>query len=447
MDGDEVGRVLIAFDDGPLVASPTWTRIDDTDNLVADIEITAGKQEEFDETETNHATVRLNDTTGDFDPNNASGPYFGKLRGKQILLQLYNPFTETWHERFRGRIKRWGYDLNPATRDGKSILSNVSLEAVGVFDYLAKIELLAGVHGDVPDAGHEDTVMYAAGEVDERLRALVDTDALLDTTRYVIFSGNVDVIKTFYDNGDSLLTACRDAADAESPSALANIYEDRHGRFVFHGRQAKLDPVTVAAGAGGAWDYQQFKIGDGHAIGIDPDTAQMRPPFSYREYDVDDIINAALIIPRGIDRADVPSLVFTDATSITANGPCAFTYQDSINGGHKTNGDTASQDCLRSAEYLVDNYKDPHTRIDALTVKSVHPDDDRAEATWNVLALADISDSVALTVGYPDLGTGIDADYFIEGWTQTITPANASFDMVTLSLNTSPMPQTNPYND
>ena len=36
------GRVLIAFDDGPLVASPTWTRLDSTNSLVADIEIVAG---------------------------------------------------------------------------------------------------------------------------------------------------------------------------------------------------------------------------------------------------------------------------------------------------------------------------------------------------------------------------------------------------------------------
>lgn len=448
------GRVLIAFDDGPLVAEPTWTRIDDVANLVADIEITAGKQEEFDESETNHATIRLNDRTGDFDPNNASGPYFGNMYGKQIMLQLFNPVDETWYERGRGTIKKWGYDLNPATRNGVSILSNVAIKAAGVFDFLARAEFIPGVHGDTPPSGHEDSVYYVAGEVATgtgdpgdggRIERLLD-DAGLVPDRYVVFSGNVNVRATEADAGDPILTGLRDAADAETPSALANIYEDRHGRFVFHGRQAKLDPATVAAGAGpDAWDYQEFKIGDGAAIDGDPDYAQMRPPFNYR-VDLGDIINRALVIPRGIDRSTIPGLLEEDATSIDDHGPAPFTYQDSINAGHKTNGDTAAQDCQRSAQFLVGNFKDPLVRIEGLTIKAMRPGDARADQTWRVLSKADISDSVRLTVGYPG-GTGIDGDYFIEGWTQTITPMNGTHDWVELTLNLSPRPTFNPYDD
>lgn len=444
-DGDNEFRVLIGMADGPLTADPGWQQIDDVDNLVADIEITAGKQDEFDQTETNHCTVRLNDTTGLFDPYNSSSPYFGLLNGKQLLVNLYNPVTASWYERFRGVIDEWEYDLHPATRNGVSILSNVAITAVGVFDYLAGYDLTPGVDGDPPPAGSESTVFYEDGEVDDRIIAIL-TNAGIDSTRYVVFSGNVMVQETKYDPGDSALVAVRDAADAETPAALGNVYEDRHGRVVFHGRQAKLTPATVAADAGPtAWDFQEWKLGDGAAIALDPDYAQVRPPLQYRVAR-NRIINRALVTARGVDRSTIPSLVVEDATSIGNFGTHPFNYADSINAGHKTNGDTAAEDLGRSAEFLVQNYKDPLVRVEALTALAIDPEDARAPATWLLHSKADIGDLVRVTVGYPG-GEGLDHDFFIEGWRQTITPLNTGHDMVELSLNVSPKPTVDTYND
>ncbi len=445
------GRVLIAFSDGPLVASPTWTRIDSTNSLVAEIEITAGKQSEFDITETNTATVRLNDRTGDFDPNNATGPYFGAMVGKQIMLQLYNPVTATWFTRFRGVIDKWVYDINPATRSGVSVVSNVEIDCVGVFDFLAGLEMIPGLHGDPTPSGHADTVFWEDGNVDDRIIAML-TGAGINSARYVVFSGNVLVIETLYDGGEAFLVGLRDAADAETPVALANIYEDRFGRFVFHGRQARLDPDTVAADAGSsAWDFQRFYIGDGAAITGDSNYAQIRPPFQY-QVGRDRIVNAALVIPRkesnavAFDRQTIPTLVQADSGSITAFGTHPYTYQDSINGGHKTNGDTASEDLVRSALFLIQNYSDPQIRLQSVNVKAIAPGDARAAKVWNVLSKADISDQAVVTVGYVG-GDGIDDQYFIEGFTQTITPLNPAHDMVELSLNLSPAPAFDPYDD
>src|SRR5690242_20624127 len=103
------GRVLVAFDDGPLVASPTWTRLDDTDDLIAQIDIQTGKQTLDDQTGTGTAVVSVNDTDGLFDPLNTLSPYFGKLDGKQILLQAWNPVTATWESQFRGTVRNYGY--------------------------------------------------------------------------------------------------------------------------------------------------------------------------------------------------------------------------------------------------------------------------------------------------------------------------------------------------
>lgn len=448
----EEGRVLIAFDDGPLVADPTWTRIDDVDGFVVDIEITAGKQSETDESETNHAIVRLNDTTGVADPNNPASPWFGNLVGRQIMLQLYNPVEDAWFTRFRGTIKRPAYDVNPATRDGISILSNVALECVGIFDKLARKQQVPGIHGDVPPAGSESMVFWQADEVNNRMMSMLDW-AGVDSSRYIVFSGNVNVIGTKYDPGDSFLVGLRDAADAETASALANIYEDRYGRFVFHGRQSRIDPDTVAAGAGTAWEFQRYKLGDGAAITGDSDFAQIRPPFRFA-VPLERLINICLITPRKendttfFDRADIPTLVIKDDPSIAEFDEFPFNATDSINAGHKTNGDTASEDLLRTSQYLVDNYKQPQIRIEAATIMALDPDDPRATPTWNILSRADISDVVTTTVGYAGDGVGIDQDDFIEGWTQTITPLNPEHDMVVLTVNVSPVPSdASAYND
>ena len=109
------GRVLVAFDDGPLEPSPTWTRLDDTDNLIAGFDISRGRQTLADQTDTGTASVYVNDTDGLFDPNNTGSPYFGVLDGKQIMLQIRNPVSGLWVTQYRGTIDGYGYDINPAT--------------------------------------------------------------------------------------------------------------------------------------------------------------------------------------------------------------------------------------------------------------------------------------------------------------------------------------------
>jgi hypothetical protein len=428
------GRVCIAFDDGPREPDPEWTPIDTTPNLVASIEISVGRQDEQDETKTGTATVRLNDTAGLFDPDNTGSPYFGKLDGKQIRLSLQDPVTGAWHIRFRGLVDDYGYDLNPATRGGVSVVSNVTVECVDMFDYLAGADFRPGVHGNVPPPGSKGGVFYEDGEVDTRLIALL-TDAAVDPSLYVVFSGNVLVQETTYDPSDSFLVALRDAADAEFVG-IANIYCDRRGRFVFHGRGARVDPDGVAAGASpGAWDFQRWNAGDGSAIALDPDRAQVRA-FGFGR-SRSRIINSVLTTPRGVLDKEVPALVYEDATSILDYGLHSKTFIDLIHGGHKTNGNSANDECLLVSTFYVENYKVPRNRIATLTFKAIRPGDARAAATWQILSRADISDVVDVAVGYPD-GVGVAETFNVEGWTQTITPLNPGHDMVELSLNVSP---------
>jgi hypothetical protein len=125
-------------------------------------------------------------------------------------------------------------------------------------------------------SGFEDGVYYAetAGTVDDRIIEIL-TDVGIDSTRYLVASGNVSAKAVKYDPDESALQALRDAADAEFPF-IANIYCDRHGDFAFRGRYSRFDPDDVAAEPGSTWDFTRWAVGDGAAIIADPTRAQIR---------------------------------------------------------------------------------------------------------------------------------------------------------------------------
>jgi hypothetical protein len=432
------GRVCIAFADGPLAASPTWTRIDDDTGLrVSEISIRQGRQTEFDQTETSTATVLINDRGGVFDPNNASSPYFGDIDGRQISLNLWNPVTSAWVEQYRGVIDDYGYDFG----DGSVERVRVRIECVGLFDYLAGVEMLPGSFGQTPPAGSEGVVFYEDGDVQTRLTELA-TDAGLPAARYSFFTGNVDVQETKYDPGDSVLVAMRDAVDAEFPG-IANLYEDRTGRVVFHGRFARFDPDGVSASTD--WDFTRWEAGDGDAITLDGTLAQIRPPLQWsRPRRL--IYNAAIAYPRypikgapvqTFTDANIPAQIVTDATSITAFGYRGWSARDLLTLQGTTTGNNAADETKLFAAFYVANYALPRTRVEALTFKSIHPDDDRGAATWALICGSDVSDIVNLTHTYPG-GDVLSEDFYIEGREMTIRPLNPSYDMVELSLNVSP---------
>jgi len=433
------GRVLIAFDDTRLEETPTWTRIDNTDNLVAGIDVSFGRQTEFDKTDTGTAIVYLNDTDGLFDPNNVSSPYFGKLDNKQILIQIRNPVTATWVPRWRGSIDDISAIVNPATDvDGNLLIANVQMDCVDLFDYLAKTQMLPGTFGTTPPAGSEGNVWYAEADFQTRVEELL-VDAGLPASWYVVFTGNVDVQEVPYDPGDSVLVAIRDALDAEFPG-VANGYVDRTGRVAAHGRLARFDPDGTAAGAtAGAWLFSRWKVGDGKAIQADPgNVVQVRPPFQWRRSS-SRLFNAAIAWPRGILETNISGQIVTDATSITENGYSAHPpMTDLLVAAGTTTGNTPDEETKLYAQHYVENYKTLSTRVEQVTVKAMDWSDARAEKVWEFLTEHDVADVIELTVGYPG-GTGfVDEEFYIEGGQIAIRPLNPSFDYVEATVNISP---------
>jgi hypothetical protein len=420
------GRVLIALSDGPLVAEPTWTRYDlepTCRNQGFDCE--TGRQSELEVTDTGTARVYFADRDGTLND--------GDIVGCQIMLQLYDPVTETWHPRWRGHIDDISHEVSPSVYG----LANVSVECVGIFDYLGGVNMLPGF-GDtfpahLPNA--EGTVFYENEQVNNRIIALLTNAGIVSTMR-VIFSGNVEVQESQFDFDDVILQAVRDAADAEFPG-VANVYEDRFGRVVFHGRFARFDPEGVATEEAN-WDFTRWNAATGSDV--DEEIAQIRE-FAFNR-PRSRIINSYLAWPHSDEngfefpREDIEALIRTDPTSIGIYG---------YRGGHDApgliikenvnNSNTGAEECGLFGDYYIANYATIHKNVQRVTLKSLHPDDPRAEATWAAMVGMDISDGMNLTVSE----AGFSAEsYFIDGLSVSCRYLNPEYDMVTVTPNLTP---------
>jgi hypothetical protein len=459
------GRVLIAPEDPPLEPNPTWVRVDAPggdfpDQFVSGFDLSNGKQTLLAATDTGTATVYCNDRSGLFDPRNASSPYYQELDNKQIMLQLFDPVLETWETQFRGNIEAAAYVLdNTAVNNlGEPINCNIQLACSDRFGYLAGFGLTPGLAGDRPPQGGADGVWYAPTTDEVFVRILqILADAGIDdggtNTLYVVFSGNVALQTVKYDVGESALSALRDCAEADAPY-IAALYVDRFGRVVFHGRYGRIAAAAVAAAAGpDRWDYHSWELGDGKAVRDDG-----RTQMTVLEFDraLQNVVNVATCYPQGTQTTQIPSQIFADTTSIDDFGQYASPaienlltakpITDNLN-GHPTW--TRYTECLKYAELLVKNQKDPREAITALQVKTKDPSDSRAADVWAFLTQADVSDMVNVKVGYPG-GTGFTGgtpdDYFIEGRQMRVRPLNASvlssslpgYDYVELDVAVSP---------
>jgi hypothetical protein len=415
------GRVLIALADGPLVASPTWTRFDELEDCRCwGFDCQSGRQSELDTTDTGTARVYFHDRAGTLDDDD--------LIGLQILLQLWDPVAEAWVSRWRGHID----DISTTLSPGAPELATAQIECLDVFDYLGGVKMLPGEFGDAGPA--TDVVFYEDERVDDRIIALL-TDAGIASAMRVVFTGNVDVNETLYDTDDVILQALRDAADAEFPG-VANVYVDRLGRVCFHGRFARFDPEGVEAG-GANWDFVRYDAATREDV--TSGVAQIRE-FAFNR-PRSRIINSYLAWPRAdengveFDRANIAALLKMDATSITAYGYRGRDAPDLIIKENFNNANTGAEECALFGDFYVNNYALPRKAIQRVTFKSIRPADDRAAATWALMCGVDIADAINLTVDEAGLA---DVPFFVDGVSVSCRVLNPEFDMVTVTPNLTP---------
>jgi hypothetical protein len=251
------------------------------------------------------------------------------------------------------------------------------------------------------------------------------------------------------------MTGVQEAADAEWPG-IGNVFTDRLGRLVFHGREAKWDPATIATEAGDdAWDWHHWYAGDGHEVSVAVGPMAQIRQFAYN-LGRSKIINYAVASPiykqvtgggAPPDDTDLASQVVKDDTSIEKYGIKTWSKQDLLTmSGIPSTSSTALQETKRFAQYYVDNYAQPHRRITQLGFRTLPPSDSRAPDLWDLLCKVDIADQIDVTVNAPGGGLFLAEPFFIEGIHETVegrlrvgaVGAAESYDNVTLTLDVSP---------
>lgn len=422
-----VTRVKIAFGDGPLVVSPTWTDLAALDGVtVQQWSIERGRRDELSKTGTGSATVHLIDREGVLDPTNGASPVFPDvLPDRQILIELYDPVQSEWQTRFRGHVESFDFTLAEVTESH----FRVTIEAVDGFGFLNDHELEPGVAGDTLTADvAEGNVFYEDGNVDDRILAIL-ADVGWPSGLYEIFSGNVSVQETIYSPGTEALAALFDAADAEFPG-VANVYCDREGIVTFHGRQARFRPDVAGYG------IRRQDVGDFSATDSDATVC----PIAEMSFDLGKtmIYNSVLAYPQGIADDDIAGQLVEDATSITAHGKKSLSFTDLLTAEGLATGNTANEETVAMATYYRDNYKDPLPRIRRMVFKSRMPDDRLAGPVWKMMCRSDISDLLTVVTGHPGGGGFGDEGYYIEGLRQTCRPANPDVPYVELEVDVSP---------
>lgn len=443
---DFLGVFSIAFGEDTLEWDPAWTALDqEHPNLVTSYTIERGRQFELDRTDTGRATVEIVDKDGILDPTNSSGPYFGMIEPLlQAGIASYNPVADTWNSRFRGFIDDLDYSFDPSQRANK-----LTIQLVDIFEILNAIEMQPGQFGDPPPEG--GIIYFAAAQVDTRINQVLGlpTDdplnAGIPAEWRVVFSGNVNLYPASYSPGQTVMEVIQEAADGEFPGVASNVYTDRFGRLVFHGRLAKFDPEGVEAGAGDPdiWTFREFTAGDGAAVASAPSiTAHIRR-FAFNR-GLSKVINQAFATPNratGTPLTDTEILgqVVQDLTSIGLRGIRGWSAQDLLTKGHVApDTSTDLEETYRFGEFMVANYSIPHNRITEITFRSMRPDADGAAANWNLLCRSDISDACAVNIDSPGGGGFSGDDFFIEGIREECKPLNPEYDDITVSLDLSP---------
>lgn len=395
-----------------------------------------GRSYEMDKNMPGIARVELIDTTGELDP--ASGAY-DFTPGTPGAVALHNPVDDEDYPVLVGNIARYTYNPYPTYQ-----YATATLEIVDGLHRLAKTEMYAGT-GEILEWGQAAFVSRAQDgdvwfDVDETGSAVANRiNMVLDQAQWPsglreIYSGNVKLHDVVYAYRTPALTAILDAADAEFPGIASNFYVQKDGRATFHGRLARFKPNDVQ------YHITTWDAGDLAVVEGDPSVALIFEPFSYG-YDVEKIINSAIVTPKGIADADINDQRVEDGDSIEEHGSWSVSFHDLLTRGDHFDGANANDATKKMAQFFVSNYKDPELHLPQITFKRLPPGDPKAEAVWDLMCRVDISDIINLQT------ERISGEFYVEGLSYTTKVGNETFDDVTLTLDLSPKAyfNTNPF--
>lgn len=291
-------EVSLGFGSGPFATAPTWT------NIYSDVrwlEIRRGRNNVQRPFDAGTGRIIVDNTDGDFDPNNSTSPYAGNLKlGTPVRIRA--TYSAVTHNVFRGYVSRWPLTFEQPNE------SHAALEITETFALVRRASLAE--------------TSYSQQSTDARIGAILD-DVGWPAAWRDLETGVTDQVAalTFTGRAGSLLD---DTVDAEQ----GQLFQAKDGDITFYNRVhytgASAGVTFTDTGAGLAYANPEFR------------------------YDDDLLVNEAYVTGAdGLQRSA------TDATSITTYGPSA-------EGVSVITNDTilSAPYALNIAEWLVLRYKD-----------------------------------------------------------------------------------------
>jgi hypothetical protein len=131
-----ITKIEIAFNDGPYVASPTWT---DVTTDVRSLSVKRGRSDDYSQFPTGSATVVLSNRTEKYNPLNTAGVYYGKLLPRrQIRIQAKVNAGSVYQDVWRGYISGW-----PVSWTQGGLDSTVTIQCFDMLGLLADTQFAA----------------------------------------------------------------------------------------------------------------------------------------------------------------------------------------------------------------------------------------------------------------------------------------------------------------
>lgn len=429
---------------------PTWTRIDNYPGIdIQSIQITRGRPDERSKTSPGSVVIRGFDESGLLDPTNASSPFHSGLNPvKAAAITLWNPNTNAWKYIFRGYVA--DYTLSFSTDISKPFI-DFEITLVDLLDLLNDAEVIPDSAGNMVPSENIGDSFYTGQHCDDRIFAVLGDSATImygshgaapwPASLLQIASGNVFVQGKAYPNQSSLLQVIDDACDAEGPYAT-NRFITKDGAFAFRGRYYRYAPTFYEASsddtrASGhrlvAWsvaDEQSWSSGQGMA-GINGLTWTRGKT---------NLINACNITPAGIRTDEIAGQEIHDSTSIGKYGP--RTSGNSLENLIIIKGDDGGnfkQEAQSYAQAVVDNYKNPVTRVSQLKITNPSTDtDEKGQNTWSILTGIELSDLVTVYTQHTGGGGFNGVSHYVEQITYNIQPLLGQTWQVEMTLDLTP---------
>lgn len=344
--------VEVGFGSGPYATSPTW--VDITDKVRA-ITIDRGRSHDLDTVAASTLRVMVDNYTGDFDPTNTSGTYYPDVV-PMVPIRVVATYDSTDYPLFRGMVESWPMRW----ADNDPLVTIEAMDGMKLLNMLntngAEVEELSGAR-----IGHLlDDAGWPAGW------------RSLDTG---------DVTCAAYTPAcSSILTLIRQVTDTE----FGSFFIDGAGDAVFQEQTHRAGASSVAT----------FGDTDGEIRYLSDDFALA--------YDDIQIWNRV-----EITRVGGATVAAENTTSIAAYGERMLSRFDTLHVD-----DTVA---TTEATNLLTRYKDPHVRLDTMTVEPM-----RTPTAWGTILGLELSDLITVK-RRPPAGNTIDIDVFVESIRTTIT--------------------------